>query len=101
MIINYLLINLIVTLVFLSGFWTSVDEAVYNRFKPYHLPHIFSCTLCQCFWLSILYTVIAGVPFLLGVVLSLINGHLTEITTPAITLIKNWLLRGIQAIMPK
>lgn len=101
MIINLLLINLIVVMVFLSGFWTSMDDFVYSRLKPYHLPHIFKCCFCQAFWLSLLYIIIAGKFTLLTIALCLINAHLSDILIPLITIIKNWLYKITEWLMPR
>lgn len=96
MIINLLLINLIVTLIFLSGFVDSIDEAINKRWKFYHLPKPFSCCLCSTFWASLIWVIVAGQVSLLSIALCLVNAHLTEITTPLIILIKNALLKIIE-----
>ena len=101
LILNLLLINLIVSMVYMSGFWDSLDYYLNKRLKPYHLPHIFQCTLCQTFWLSLIYILIAHTPILLGIVLSLINAHLSEITIPLLTSIKEWLKRLIEWTLPR
>lgn len=101
MIIDLLIINLIVTLVFLSGFVDSIDEAINRRWKFYHLPKPFSCCLCSTFYASLAYIIFAGQFNLLGILLCLVNAHLTEITTPLITMIKNWMLKIIEWIMPR
>lgn len=93
MIINLLLINLIVTLVFLSGFIDSIDEAINKRWKFYHLPKPFSCCLCSTFWASLIWVIASGQVSLLSIALCLVNAHLTEIVSPLITLIKNALLK--------
>ena len=94
--INILWINLIVALVFLSGFWDVLDSELNKRVQFAHLPHIFTCALCQCWWLSLLYIIIAGKLTLLNVLLCLVNAHLTEITIPMITTVKNYLLKVIE-----
>lgn len=101
MILNLICINLIVALVFLSGFWDVMDSELNKRVRFAHLPHILSCGLCQCWWLSLLYVIIAGKLTLLNVMLCLVNAHLTEITTPLITMIKNWMLKIIEIMMPR
>lgn len=98
MIMNLLFINLIVVLVFLSGFVEAIDGFVYKHFKPYHLGKPFNCSLCTCFWLSLGYILFAGKLSFLSVVLCLANAHLTEITTPLITLVKNLVLKIIEVI---
>ncbi len=99
--INILWINLIVALVYLSGFWDVMDSELNKRVQFAHLPHILQCGLCQVFWLSLLYVIIAGKFTLLNMMLCLVNAHLTEVTIPLITTIKNWLLKIIEWIMPR
>lgn len=101
MIINLLLINVIVVMVFLSGFVDSIDGAINRRFPFHHLPKPFSCSLCMTFWTSVLYVLFMREFTLLNFALCLANAHLTEITTPLITVIKNWLKRIIIWIMPR
>lgn len=101
MIIDLLLINAIVVLVHLSGFWTNLDEWVSKRVPPYHLPHLFVCALCQCWWLSLLYVIITGNLSLLTIALCLFSALLTEVTAPLITIVINWLKKVLMWIMPK
>lgn len=101
MILNLLWINLIVALVYLSGFWTYLDDYISTRFKFHHIPHLLACSLCQCWWLSLLYIIITGKLSLLGIVFCLVNAHLIEVTIPLLTVVKNWLLKITEWIMPK
>jgi len=101
MILDLLLINVIITLIFLSGFIDSIDEAISKRWKFHHLPKPFSCCLCSTFWASLIWVIAAGQVSLLSIALCLINAHLTEVTTPLITVIKNWLLKITEWIMPR
>lgn len=96
MIIDLLIINLIVTLVFMSGFVDSIDEAISKRWKFHHLPKPFSCCLCSTFWVSLIWVIATGHLSLLSIALCLINAHLTEVMTPLITLLKNALLKIIE-----
>lgn len=96
MIIELLLINVIITLIFLSGFVDSIDEAISKRWKFYHLPKPFSCCLCSTFWASLILVIATGQVSLLSIALCLINAYLTEVTTPLITTIKNWMLKIIE-----
>ena len=96
MILNLLWINLVVVLIFLSGFIDSVDGFINRKWKPYHLPKPFSCALCTTFWASLIWVIATGRFSLLSIVFCLANAHLTEITTPLITLVKNALLKIIE-----
>ena len=102
MIITELLwINLIVTLIFLSGFVDSIDEAINKRLPFHHLPKPFSCNLCMVFWISLIWVLIQGQLTLLNIALCLINAHLTEITSPLLIVIKEWGKKIISWIMPR
>ncbi len=103
MILDLLFINVIVALVYMSGFWDSLDYYINKSFKPYHLPHLFQCNLCMCFWCSLLYCLIFQRPFLIltAVAYSLINAHLVDITIPLLSTIKSWLQKLIEWIMPR
>ena len=100
-IINLLLINVIVALVYMSGFWDTMDYYVNKHFKFHHLPHIFQCYLCQTMWLSVIYILIAGKLSLLWLAMCLVNAHLTEVMVPLLTVVKNWLLKVVKWVMPK
>lgn len=96
MIWNLLFIGLIVALVYLSGFWDNLDGYISKKFRFHHLPHILTCALCQCWWLSLLYITLTGNLTLFNIVLCLINAHLTKIYIPLWTLIENLLLKIIE-----
>lgn len=101
MIIELLLINLILTLIFYSGFVDEVDGMISRKWRFHHLPKPFSCLLCSTFWASLIWVIATGQVSLLSIALCLINGHLTEVTTPLITLLKNALLKIIEIMMPR
>ena len=98
MIIELLLINVIITLIFLSGFVDSVDAAISKRWKFHHLPKPFSCNLCMVFWTSLIWVILTHQLTLVSVALCLASAYLTEITAPLITLIKNYLLKIIELL---
>lgn len=97
-ILNLILINLGVVLIYTSGFFENMDAWVNEKMPPYHLPYPFHCTLCGTWWISLLWLVFSGNFSLLGVVLCLASAHLTEITTPLVRLVKNLLLGIINQI---
>lgn len=100
-IINLLLINLIVCLVFLSGFVDEVDDAISRKWRFHHLPKPFSCALCMTLWCSVIWLLCVGQFNILNIALCLANAHLTKITIPLWSVIENWLLKIISWIMPR
>ena len=101
MILQLLLINVIITLIFLSGFIDSIDEAISKRWKFHHLPKPFSCCLCSTFWASLIWVICTHQLTLVSLAICLTSAYLTEVTTPLITAIKNWMLKIISWIMPR
>ena len=80
----------------MSGFVDEVDDWISKRVRFHHLPKPFSCALCMTFWTSLIYVIIAGQFSILSICLCLANAHLTEITTPLIQTVKNWVLKIIE-----
>lgn len=99
MIWNLLWINILITLIFLSGFVENIDEMIQKKWKFHHLPKPFSCNLCSVVWASVLYILITGNLTIFNLMLCVLNGHLTEIVGPLITLIKNILLKIIEVVL--
>lgn len=95
---NLILINLFVCLVHEAGFFETIDGMISQKYKFRHLPYIFLCGLCQTFWLSLLYIVIAGPVNLLTIALCLVNAHLTKIITPLYKLMENLVLKVIELL---
>lgn len=96
MILDLIFIGLIVALVHLSGFWDNLDGYISKRFRFHHLPYIFTCALCQTWWLSLLYIIIAGKLSLLNIALCLVNAHLSKVYIPLWTFVENLLLKIIE-----
>lgn len=99
--IDLILINLIVCLVFNANFWDTMDYYVSKKFPLRHLPYILKCSLCQCFWLSVLYLLVTGNFSLLGIVAALLNGHLTKIMIPFLKMLEEWALRVLEWMCPR
>lgn len=90
-IINLLLISVIVSLIWNTGFWLELDAIINKRFKLYHLPNKpFMCTTCQCWWLCLLALLIMGDLSLLTIVYALIAAHLTKIFVPLFKTLENF-----------
>lgn len=98
MILQLLVISSIVALVYMSGFWDSLDEYINEKFKFYHLPHILECTLCQTFWLSLLYIIITGNLSIITIMLCLVNAHLNVVVIAIFRTILNFILKIIDSI---
>lgn len=98
LITNLILINLFVSLVHEAGFFETLDDMISERYKFHHLPYIFLCALCQTFWLSLLYVIIAGPFNILTVTLCLVNAHLTKVVQPFYRFAENLLLRVIELL---
>ena len=81
MILDLLLINLIMVMIFNSGFVDEVDNAISRRFKFHHLPKPFIFT---------------GNFNLLGITLALASATLTSVTTPLLRTIENYILKIIE-----
>lgn len=98
MILQLLVISSIVALVYMSGFWDSLDEYINEKFKFYHLPHILECTLCQTFWLSLLYIIITGNLSIITIMLCLVNAHLNVVVIAIFRTVLNFILKIIDSI---
>lgn len=98
MILQLLVISSIVALVYMSGFWNSLDEYINEKFKFYHLPHILECTLCQTFWLSLLYIIITGNLSIITIMLCLVNAHLNVVVIAIFRTVLNFILKIIDSI---
>ena len=97
-IVNLLLINLIIAMIFNSGFVDSIDEAINKKFPLHHLPRPFSCCLCSVVWASIIYCLWIKEFSLLTLTLCLANATLTSVTQPLLKTIENILLKIIEWI---
>lgn len=86
--IELLLIAAVVMMIFESGWWDEVDEWVSSKFRFHHLPKIFVCQFCQCFWLSLIYLLLSGQGVILSLFWALINANIGELLRPIFKLIK-------------
>lgn len=97
-IIDLLLICLFVTLIYRSGFWDNLDDYISRKVQFYHLPYILTCSLCQTWWLSLLYIIVTGNLSILTLVLCIINAHLSKVMIPLTKTIENILMKIIELI---
>lgn len=96
MILDLLLISSIVMMIFESGFWEEMDEWIGTKLRFHHLPKIFVCQFCQCFWVSLIYLLFVNGFSLLTPFLALINANIGEIMLPLFKLIKNAFMRVLE-----
>ena len=97
-ILDLVMINLFVVLVHEAGFFETIDEMISEKYKFHHLPYIFMCSLCQVWWLSLLYILITGRIQLWTILACLISAELTKITTPLVRLIENLMMKVIELL---
>lgn len=96
--LNLFYIATIITLINDTGFWEVVDNQINKKIKFHHLPHIFFCSLCQCWWSCLIYTLIMGKITILNVLICLIMGYATEIISPLFRLIMEIIKKIIEKI---
>lgn len=101
MLIELLLIASIVMMIFESGWWDELDERVSSRWKFHHLPKIFVCQFCQCFWLSLIWLLFTQGFSLYSPFLALITANVSEILLPIFKLLKQSILKAIEWVMYK
>lgn len=101
MLIDLLLIASIVTMIFESGWWDAMDEMVNKHFKFCHLPKIFVCQFCQCFWISLIWLLFTAELSLYLPFLALITANVSEILLPIFKLLKQSILKVIEWVMIK
>ena len=96
MILQLILIHLIVLMIFHSGFVDSIDSAINRKWKFHHLPKPFSCCLCSVMWTSFFWLLLTNQLTLLTLTLTLTSAILTNVTTPLLKTIENYLLKIIE-----
>lgn len=101
MLIELLLIASIVMMIFESGWWDEMDEMINKHFKFCHLPKIFVCQFCQCFWISLIWLLFTAELSLYLPFLALITANVSEILLPVFKLLKQGILKIIEWVMIK
>lgn len=98
MIQDLLMISLFVTLVWNTDFFPTVDKWVSKKVRFHHLPKPFLCSLCGCWWLSLLYIVITGNITIPAILLCIINAYLTNIWIAVWGMTENIVFKIIEII---
>ena len=96
--LNLFYISTIVTLINDTGFWDVLDNQINKKIKFHHLPHIFFCSLCQAWWICLIYTLIMGKITIFNVLICLIMGYMTEIISPLFRLTMEIIKKIIEKI---
>lgn len=99
--LNILYITIIVTLINDTGFWEVVDNQINKKFRFHHLPHIFHCSLCGSWWLSVIYMIISHNISIFNIMICLMVSYLSEIISPFWRLILEFLKKIIDIINKK
>lgn len=99
--IELIIIAAIVMMIFESGFWDEMDSRVNQRFRFGHLPKIFVCQFCQCFWLSLVYLIFQRETLILAVFWALVNANISEVMRPLFKLIKGLISTITEWLMNK
>lgn len=90
--------TLIVVLIFESGFWDEMDRLFNKHFPLMHLPKVFTCSLCQTWWLCLLMVICEGQLSLLNIFYCLIMAHMAEPLANLFQGIKDGLIHLIDKI---
>ena len=97
-IIDLLLIAVIVTLIYDSGFFEVMDDAIQKKWRFHHLPHVFHCIFCGVWWCCLGFTIITGQFSILNTLICITLAKLTDVFIPLIKTIENIFLKIIELI---
>lgn len=98
MIWNLVMIAVIIMLVFESGFVDSIDLAINRRWRFFHLPKPFSCSLCMTFWTTLIYIMINGELTFFNVMICLLLAHSEEFLAGLLHTLKGYLEKLLDVI---
>lgn len=101
MYLDLLYITLFVALIFESGFWDNLDEEINRRFKFYHLPHLFKCSLCQVWWLGLIYLIFTHNLSLFNMVVVMLFANTPEIWRALLGTIRCGVMKLIKVLNNK
>lgn len=97
-IIDLLLIAVIVTLIYDSGFFEVMDDAIQKKWRFHHLPHVFHCRLCGTWWLTLIYIIATGQLSLLNIAFCIAAAYTADLISPMVKTIQNIILKVIEII---
>lgn len=75
LILKLFTIAAIVQLIHQAAFFEEMDKLFNKHYPLYHLPKLLTCSLCQTWWLCLLYIIVTGEISLYGILLCLISAH--------------------------
>ena len=96
--IDLLYINVIVALIWNSGFFDAIDEWISKKVRFHHLPTPFFCSLCGCWWLSLLWVIVTDNLSMFNICLCIVSAYMTDITWNLYKMIENIIMRIIMYI---
>lgn len=84
------------------NFWGNLGSEIHRlllgKRKDVHLPYLLTCSLCQTFWLSLIYIIITGHFTLIYLTLCVAVAGLNQIAFQFLNLIENLLINIFKKI---
>ena len=100
MILQLLIITIIVSVIFLTGFPFEIDDIISKKWRFHHLPEKpFLCLTCASFWTMIGYLIVAHQLSLISVLIALLLAYAAPTISNVIVLIKACVDKIIEAGM--
>ena len=100
MILKLLIITIIVSLIFLTGFPFEIDNMIANKWKFHHLPEKpFLCQTCSSFWCMVIYLLITHQLSLISILVSLVLAYTAPTISNLIVMLKRCVDKIIEASM--
>lgn len=98
MIIDLLIISVTVALIWNTDFFPTVDEWVSKRVRFHHIPKPFLCSLCGCWWLSLIYIIVTGNLSLISILCCIVGAYLTNFWVALWGMIENVLFKVVEIV---
>ena len=100
MILQLLIITIIVSVIFLTGFPFEIDDIISKKWRFHHLPaKPFLCNTCAVFWSNIAYLLVSSQLSLISVLIALLLAYAAPTISNVIVLIKACVDKIIEAGM--
>lgn len=100
MILQLLIITIIVSVIFLTGFPFEIDDIISKKWRFHHLPaKPFLCVVCSSWWCMFFYLLFTHQLSLISVLIALLLAYAAPTISNVIVLIKRCIDRIIEAGM--